>query len=117
IPHVEVWHDRQATNLHKSPLLARRITKARDDKSVFTKENSFFGQQVVMQKNFNPDFSLKVRTKSLGYKIAALTYASLFERYLLKQLKIVREFKEEIKGKQDQIKFRMPPSHIERLMK
>lgn len=117
IPNVEVWHDRQATNLHKSPLLARRITKARDDKSIFTKENSFFGQQVVMQKNFNSDFSLKVRAKTFSYKIAALTYVTLFERYLLKQLKIIREFKEEIQNKQNDIKFRMPPSHIERLMK
>ena len=116
IPHIKVWHDRKATNLHTSPVLIHRIVKARDDKSRFIKENSFFGQQVVMKKNFIHDFSFPVRLKSMGYKLMSLGYATLFERYLLKQFDVLKEFRKEILDKQKNIKFRVSPSQIEKLM-
>ncbi|MFC1730928.1 glycosyltransferase family 2 protein [candidate division KSB1 bacterium] len=117
IPDVKIWHDRKATNLYTSPVLAHRILKARDDKSQFIKENSFFGQQIVMKKNYNNDFSLPVRLKSAFYRMGRLGYATLFERYLLKQFGIIKEFENEIMEKQQKIKFRMPSSRIEKLMK
>lgn len=117
IPEVKVWHDRKAANLHTSPVLAHNIVKARDDKSQFIKENSFFGQQVVMQKNYNSEFSAGTRFKTLFYKWASLGYAAVKERYLLKQLDNVKDFNEEIEKKTQNTKFRISARQIEKLMK
>ncbi len=117
IPDIKIYHDRQATNLHQSRLLTKRIVKARTDKPQWVKEDSFLGQQIVMKKNFIPGFSLSVRLKSFTYKWMSLGYAALFERYLLKQFSTLKEFKEEISDKQNNMKFRVPASRIEKLMK
>lgn len=117
VPEVKIWHDRQARNLHTSPTLTGRILKARDDKSRFIKENSFFGQQVVMKKNFSPGFSFGVRLKTFTYRFMSVGYASLCEPFLLKQFTALKEFKKEIADKHKNIKFRVAPSQIEKLMK
>ena len=117
IPNVKVYHDRKATNPHQSKLLIKRIVKARPDKPQWVKEDSFLGQQIVMKKNFIPGFSLSVRLKSATYKLMNLGYAALFERYLLKQFGTLKEFKGEILDKQKNMKFRVPASRIEKLMK
>jgi GT2 family glycosyltransferase len=117
IPHVIAWHDRTAGNLHKSPIKAHKILKGMEDKTKFIKENSFFGQEVVLRKNYHPDYSSKVHFKTLGHKLARLGYAALKARYLLEQLNVVKDFQKEIESKQQNIKFRVPPSRIEQLMK
>lgn len=70
-----------------------------------------------MKKNFSHGYSLSVRLKSITYELMSLGYATLFERYLLKQFSALKEFKEEILKKQKNMKFRVPASQIEKLMK
>ena len=116
ISDVAVHHDRLAGNFHKSPIHLIKILKGREGKSDFIRENSFFGQQVVLYKNYIPEFSADVRIKTALKNSLAKTYCRFKEPELLKQLELVKECKDELADKRDTIKFRIAASRIEKLM-
>jgi len=117
IPQAKVYHDRQAGNFEQSPFRLMRILKGRKGKSDFVRENSFFGQQAVLYKDYLPEFSAGVRFKtSLANNLTKL-YCRLREPELLKQLELIKEVQGELDDKRSAIKFRIAPSRIEKLMK
>jgi len=116
IPEVKVYHDRQASNLEESPNLLIRILKNRKQKSKWVRENSFFGQQVVLIKNFSKKFSFLIRLRTVLHQWGTLLYALVFEPYLLKQLKIIKKNEKEILTKRDAIKRNVSPKVIEKFM-
>jgi len=116
IPEVKVYHDRQAGNQEKSPNLLIRILKNRKQKSKWVRENSFFGQQVVLIKNFSKKFSFFVRLRTILHQWGTLLFALVFEPYLLKQLKIIKKNEKEILAKRDAIKRNVSPKMIEKFM-
>jgi len=116
IPQIKVFHDRQVRNMEGGGFFAR-ILKARADKAKWTKESSFFGHQVVLQKNFSKQFSLKVKLKTLLYQWMSLAYIAVFEPYLFKQLKKLKKAQEEIKNKKEMMSLAMDAKEIEKFMK
>lgn len=117
IPEVKVYHDRQAANLSRSKSLIVRILKARKGKARWVKENSFFGQEAVLMKNYTRQFSPGVRFRTWIHRWATIFFALLFEPYLLKQFRTLRQNKKEILARRDAIHRAVKPEAIERFMK
>jgi len=116
IPEVKVYHDRQVTNLSKSKLAILKSLKARKNKPKWVKENSFFGQQVVMLKNFSKKFPFSVRLLSSLHQMGTMLYTLIFEPYLLKQFRLIRKHEKEILAKRDAEKRNVSPKVIEKFM-
>ncbi len=117
IPHTKVHHDRQAGNYEQSSFRLLKLLKGRKDKSDFVRENSFFGQQVVLYKNYLPEFSAGVRFKTGLANNLTKWYCRFKEPELLKQLELIKDIRGELDAKRRAIKFRIAPSKIEKLMK
>jgi GT2 family glycosyltransferase len=116
MPEVKVYHDRLARNPSQSGLMLMRLIKARKNKPKWIKENSFFGQQVVMMKDYSKKFSLSVRISTALQQFGTFLFALILEPYLLKQLKSVKKHKKEILAKRDLMKRVVPPEEIEKFM-
>ncbi len=116
IPEIKVYHDRKASNLYKSTSLITRIIKARKNKAKWIKEDSFFGQQVVLIKNYSKKFSLLIKFKTLFHQWGILLFALVFEPYLLKQLKKLKKHEKEIIAKRDGMVRNVKPRSIEKFM-
>ncbi len=102
IPSSKVWHDRQAST--------------QSGKSVWTKQNSYFGQLVTVRKNWSPDFSLIVKLMT-GLRQAALwAYAFLLDRSLLKARADYQKLIPLIDQKRAAMPRRVKAEEIERLM-
>ncbi len=117
VPQAVAWHERQAKNADQFTTLAGRIVKSRSEKSLWARESSFFGQEVMYAKDFRDrGFSLSVRIQTALYRLASIVFVALFERTLLKQFKLIDEKKPEILARRDAMKIRVPASEIEKLM-
>lgn len=116
LPEVKVYHDRQVTNLTKSRFSIIKRLKNRKQKSNWIKENSFFGQQIVLMKNYSKSFSLYTRFLSSAYQLAMMAYNLIFEPNLLKQFKLVKRHEKEILAKRDAMKRSVPAKTIEKFM-
>jgi GT2 family glycosyltransferase len=116
VPEIKVYHDRFAANRSKSRYEILKLIKARKEKPKWVKENSFFGQQVTLMKNYSKKFSISVRVMTALYRWSTLLYAFLFERYLLKQIKAMKKHKKEILAKRDSVKRNVSAKEIEKLM-
>lgn len=117
IPNISVWHDRQAGNKTKSKCKLLSFIKNNKTKSDFVQENSFFGQEVVLIKNFSDDFSILVRIKTFLYRLFSIIFFMIFNRKVLKQFAIIKEFRDEIEDKADAVKFKISAKNIEKIMK
>jgi len=104
IPNVRVHHDRQVDK------------KSRGAASRWVKGNSFFGQHVVLMKNYSKEFSIGVRLKTSFRHLLRQLYTLFFETYLLKEYKILMQCEKEIAAKKDAMPRRVTPQHIENLM-
>lgn len=117
IPEVKVYHDRQVASKGDNLSLTVNILRSRNDKSNWAKESSFLGHLIVLQKNFNGQpFSLLVRLKTAWMNFLRMAYVNIFERYLLKQLKIIKTNQAEIKDKAEKMPRKVKPAVIEKLM-
>jgi len=116
VPQIKVWHDRLTRNLDQSPSLVARILKGRNEKSNWAKENSFFGQQVVLRKNVRPGFSLKVRVLTFLYQWASIVYSAVFEWSLLSTFRNLDVHAAEIEAKRKAMPIRVKAATIEILM-
>ena len=115
IPEIKVYHDRQAGNKEKGGRI-KKILASRGKKSEWVKENSFFGQQAVLFKNYSKRFSVPVRLMTCFYKWSTIVFALLFERYLLKELKKIKKLRKELTAKRDAVKRNVSPGEIEKFM-
>jgi GT2 family glycosyltransferase len=115
IPHVKVWHDRQVAAAKKGEKRVN-IIKSRSEKDRWVKEDSFFGQQVVLFKHFDPHYSLPVRLNTTLFQWLSLGYRTIFEPYTLKTFKTLKNFEMDILKKQKFMKVRVKPEEIEKLM-
>ena len=115
LPEIKVYHDRQAKN-QESGNPVSRILKARKSKDKWVKENSFFGQQVTVFKNFTKDYSFTVKLMTYVYKWSTILFALTFERYLLKELKKFRKLRKDLTKKRDALKRNVSAGMIERFM-
>ena len=115
IPKVKVWHDRQAGNLHRDAFLLR-ILKARKEKSQWIRENSFYGQLVVLKKNYDARFSFGVRLRTFFYKWASIKYALAFEPILIKQLFKIHKDAAKIEDRRKKMPRSVSPKDIESFM-
>lgn len=116
IPDVKVYHDRQVGMKSKSPSLIVRMLRSRKSKAKWVKENSFFGHQVMLSKNFSRKFKLKTRLRTNLYQWATLAYASLFEPSLLKQFWKLKTYEKEIEAKTCAMPRKVKPEEIEKFM-
>jgi len=105
IPSVKVWHDRQVSKNRK-----------RSTRSIEERENSFFGHQVVLKKNYSTNFSYNVRVQTKLNNLLRLMYIVYLEPKLLRQLKKVKKHKNEIEEKKSKIIHKIQASDIENLM-
>ncbi|MBN1258755.1 glycosyltransferase family 2 protein [Candidatus Peregrinibacteria bacterium] len=104
IPNVKVYHDRQVGKKKRGPA------------SRWVKGNSFFGQHVVLMKNYSKGFSLSVRLRTSFRHLLRQLYTLCFEPYLLRQYKILMQCEKEILAKKEAMPRRAAPNHIESLM-
>ncbi len=117
IPHVKVWHDRQAESEGKSSSMLLNILKSRKNKADWVKENSFFGHLVVLAKNYHRrGFSINVRLRTSFMNLLKYCYISLFERNLLQQYKKLHEHQAEIEAKTAAMVIKAKPIDLEKLM-
>lgn len=117
VPQAIAWHERQAKNADQFTTLLGRIVKSRSEKSLWARENSFFGQEVMLKKDFfGRGFSLGVRLRTTLYRWASIVFVALFERPMLRQFKIVKEKLSEIEARRQAMKIRVTASEIEKLM-
>lgn len=100
VPSAIAYHDRTAAGTGKSDLM---IALNRRNKSKQVKKWSFFGQQILLRKYFylqNP----WSKFQAILYQLKMLVWALLFERYLLPELKRVKDHRIEIAAKRELIK-------------
>ncbi len=109
IPGVRVWHDRQVSG--KDGMI-----KSRQEKSLWAKENSYFGHLVVLRKNHSTGFSWGTRLRTWLYNIAKFFYILFLEPRLLKQHFIIRRHRDELRAKRRAMKRVAKPSDIESFM-
>jgi GT2 family glycosyltransferase len=116
ISQAKVYHDRQvASKLANRPQIIN-ILHSRN-KANWAKESSFLGHLMVLQKNFSHQpFSFSVRFQTTCLNFLRLLYINVFERYLLKQLKVIQTNQAEIKDKAAKIPRKVKPATIEKLM-
>ncbi|MBU1934855.1 hypothetical protein KKF04_02250, partial [Patescibacteria group bacterium] len=116
IPQITVYHDRQVGLLYRSDhtIINRLITQA--GKSKWAKGNSFFGDIVVLKKNFTKNFSWNVRLRTWWSRLLKFIFALFLDVSLLKQYRLVNKFRPEINLKKRAIVRRNSPSYIEKLM-
>jgi len=85
-PEIMCWH---ARNLGKA--------KSRRERSSFEKENSFFGQLVVLKKNSSREFSWQVRFLTKCRVLALKIHAFFFERDAWKGFRKFKQIQGELK--------------------
>lgn len=115
-----VYHNRQVASKKKSgAVMGLDVLKkqGKKSKSLFMKESSFWGDLILMNKNFSKDFPLSIRLKSRIYHFLKNTYRiistpSLFKKYLA-YLKI----KPELEKRKKAMKRIAPVSEIVKFMK
>ncbi|MBN2087849.1 glycosyltransferase family 2 protein [Candidatus Peregrinibacteria bacterium] len=116
IQSVNVYHDRQAgvfghTNFN---IINRLVSQA--GKSKWVKANSFFGQLVVLKKNYYKGFSWEVKIKTGISRLIRFLYVLFFDANSLRQYKQVNKFRREINLKRKAMPRRVNASKIEELM-
>ncbi|MBI5421592.1 glycosyltransferase family 2 protein, partial [Candidatus Peregrinibacteria bacterium] len=117
VPQAVAWHERQAKNADQFTTLLGRIVKSRSEKSLWARESSFFGQEVMLMKDFKDrGFSVWTQLQTILYRWASIVFVALFERPMLKQFNAVKEKRSEIQARRDAMKIRVPASEIEQLM-
>lgn len=117
IKSISVYHDRQVgvfghTNFN---IINRLISNAA--KSKWVRGNSFFGQLVVVKKNYYKGFSWEVRIKTLTSRILRFLYVLFLDANLFSQYKQVKKFRHEIILKRKAIIRQVDTSKIEELMR
>ena len=116
MPNIKVYHDRKASTPYSSKFRLVRMLKARKTKSRWIKENSFFGQQIVLIKNYSKKFSIYTKIRTTFHQWGILFFTLVFEPYLLKQLRALKKNEKEILAKRDLVKHNVKPKVIEKLM-
>lgn len=116
IPEAKVYHDRQVAGKAKKSSLIIKIMRSRKGKSRWIRENSFFGHQMVLVKNYSNKFSRSTRFKTNMHQWLSLGYVSIFETRLLKQFRRMKQHEAEIDLKASAIERKVSPDTIEKLM-
>lgn len=104
LPEIKAYHHRQLSKQTR-----RKASKE-------ARGNSFFGQQLVLLKNFDSKYSKKVRIKTQLRQWATLGYASLVEPSLIKQFSKLKANEKEIDLKIQSIERKTSAKEIEKLM-
>lgn len=114
VPDVKVWHDRQTAN--QKLYNEESALKSHKKKPRWVKEDSFFGQQVILFKHLDPHYSFNVRFNTALFKYISYGYRIVFEPYIFKQFKNLKHYEMEMLKKQKSMKVRVKPEEIEKLM-
>ena len=85
-------------------------------KSKWVKGNSFFGQIVVLKKNYYRGFSWEVRIKTLISRMLRFLFVLFLNANLFRQYKQIKKFSREINLKRKAVVRRADASKIETLM-
>lgn len=113
LPHIQVWHDRQVKSVGGG---IAGMFRSRKDKNVFAKESSYFGQQVMLLKNYSSDFSWNIRCKTFFFQLCSKLFLALFEPKILGQNKKIQENFSEIMEKKSRMYRVVSPDEIEKFM-
>jgi len=106
------WHDRTGSQ----PKLHKEI-QIRKTRQAYVKENSFLNHLQLIYKNWDPNFSLKLKLGTTISISAYITYLVLFDRKTLKQIKEFKKRKTNLKAKRTKIKKRISPKQMEKTFK
>ena len=114
LPHVRAYHFRQVSQ--RIPGLKGLII-ARREKTPFSKKSSYIGNSILMHKNYSSDFSWKIRLKTFLRGFIEYIYILLFESYILKEKKFLKQNEEEIMSKKKAVQKKVSVTCIEHFMK
>ena len=102
VPESVVYHDRTlAKNTKKTPWM---------------KASSFFGEKVLMKKNYSSKYSLYIRCKTRFHHFLKTCFLLITNPKLIKEYKKLRKHKREITNKRDAIKHLLDPKDLVQFM-
>ena len=98
---VEVYHDRQLGEKGKGAL---QRFKDHHEKAKWAKESSLLGHLMVLEKNFDSDYSFSVKFRTKLSQLARYIYTLLLAPSMLKTYRKVKKINPEIADRQAQMK-------------
>lgn len=113
LPHIQVWHDRQVKS-NGGGILG--MLKSRKEKNIFAKESSYFGQRVMLLKNFSEKFSFSIRVKTFLFQNCSKLFFKIFEPKVLEQDKKITEKMIEILEKKNSMLRKVNEKTLESFM-
>ncbi|QQR84197.1 hypothetical protein IPJ72_03355 [Candidatus Peregrinibacteria bacterium] len=92
------------------------VLGSRKHKGRFEKDNSFWGQQVVLYKNMDARFAFVTRLASLTRQLLMIGYALFFERHLIRVLRKLKQSEKALELRRKAVVKNVKPIIIEALM-
>jgi len=118
VPSAVVYHQRQASSGGGEKSQMADILESRIGKSEWVKSNSYFGQMVILRKNFTGQpFSIGVKLQTWWRRFLQISFILVFERYITQQLKTLWQVWPEVKRKSQAMPRKVKAREIEQLMK
>jgi GT2 family glycosyltransferase len=113
LPNIVAYHDRQLAGENSF----FQFFQQRKKTNRFAKESSFFGHLAVLKKNFSASFSWQTKFAIKWNNFKKLIFILLFEPYLLRQFKRIKQCEAELQLKKNSMKFRVEASDVEKMMR
>ncbi len=120
IQDVCVYHDRQvAKKKNSTASMGLDVLKnqSKSKRSLFMKESSFWGDLILMNKNFSKDFPLSIKIKSRIYHFLKNGFRLITTPVLFKKLQSYFKILPEVEKRKKAMKREAPVSEILRFMK
>jgi GT2 family glycosyltransferase len=110
LPQAVAYHDRKAKDEHSGLWGVLRERKSRPKR---LRQWAWINQQILLKKNFSPQFSFATRVKLKWFELTSSFWIRLLEKELSSSFKTIKELDKEIKSRQRQMKKTVKPEELE----
>jgi GT2 family glycosyltransferase len=93
------WTGNRALLVHNVTVYHDRQVAKKSEKSMLVRKSSFFGEQILMKKNFYENYPLEIKLKTKSYHLIKNFYLLTQVPTIFQEIRKLRELKEEIEKK------------------